>query len=211
MATTSGPRYQLLVANLSRSNPSPGRGADPAISRPTKIRSGFEFRHVQQVGLASSMTNATRTPSRSVLVKTYNANMDPFDPNVRPNAVLEVVSDTFALNSASVLVGPYELVSGRDFATGGGLAATATNLAAAISNLPGYDATPAVAEVTVQGPRGQIDVVFRATYRGGQRNFSFTYPAGTREGYLGFGVGVNPEEPPVIIPPASLQGEPYQP
>lgn len=208
MATTSGPSFELLVANLSRPNPSPGHGADPATSRPTKIRSGFVFRHVQNIGLAGDLTNATRGPARSVITKTLNAQMQPFDPNEAPTAEITVISDTFAGPSASVFVGPFEVVAERDFVTGGGVAVTATNLAAAISNLPGYAAIAVGAVVTVDGLRGQLQSPFTAVYRGGERNFAFTYPDSTQDGVLGFNPGLNPEQPPTIIPPASLQGEP---
>jgi hypothetical protein len=208
MATTSGPIYELLVANFSRPNPAPGYGADPVVSRPTKIRSGFIFRHVQNIGLSTDLTNATRAPARSVITKTLNAQMQPFAPNELPTGVLGVISDVFVGQSASLFVGPYELVSNRDFATGGGAAVTATNIANAINNLPGYVAVPAVTAVTVTGPGGQISLRFDAEYRGGERNFSFVYPNSTQDGFLGFGPGLHPEEPPTIIPPASLQGAP---
>lgn len=206
MPTISGPTYELLVANFSRPNPSPGYGADPETSRPTKIRSGFVFRHIQNMGLSSDLTNATRSPARSVIVDTINAQMQPFDPNTRPNADVEVISDVFAGDSASLFVGPFELVSDRDFTTGGGFAATATAIADAIDNLPGYDGTAVGAVVTVEGPRGQLGLPFNAAYRGGERNFDFTYPDTTQDGVLGYAPDVKAEEPPTIIPPASLQG-----
>jgi hypothetical protein len=208
MATTSGPIYELLVANFSRPNPAPGYGADPVVTRPTKIRSGFIFRHVQNIGLSTELTNATRAPARSVITKTLNAQMQPFAPNQLPFADVEVISDVFSGQSASLFVGPYELVSNRDFVTGGGLVATALNISNAINNLPGYSAVPAGAVVTVTGPGGQIALRFDAEYRGGERNFDFTYPDSTQDGYLGFDPGFDPEEPPTIIPPAPLQGAP---
>lgn len=206
MATTSGPSYTLLVANFSRPNPAPGFGADPAISRPTKIRSGFIFRHIQNIGLSSDLTNATSGPARSVIVSTLNAQMQPFEPNEAPFADVEVVSAVFAGPSASLFVGPFELVSGRDFAIGGAVGVVAIAIGAAIDNLPGYSGAVAGAVVTVTGPRGQLGLQFDADYRGGERNFDFTYPDSTQDGLLGFGVGLKPELPPTIIPPASQQG-----
>jgi len=206
MATTSGPSYELLVANFSRPNPAPGFGADPATSRPTKIRSGFIFRHIQNIGLSADLTNATSGPARSVITQTLNAQMQPFDPNEAPFADVEVISDVFAGPSASLFVGPFELISGRDFVTGGGAGATATSIGAAIDNLPGYSGVVGGTTVTVTGPRGQLGLRFEADYRGGERNFDFTYPDSTQDGLLGFGVGLKPELPPTIIPPASQQG-----
>jgi hypothetical protein len=208
MPTISGPTFELLVANFSRPNPAPGYGADPETSRPTKIRSGFIFRHVQSMGLSADLTNATRCPARSVIVKTLNAQMQPFDPNARPEGDVEVISNVFSGLSASLFVGPFELISGRDFVVGGAVAATATAIADAIDNLPGYDGTAVGAVVTVEGPRGQLGLPFTAAYRGGERNFDFTYLDSTQDGVLGYTPDVNPEEPPTIIPPASLQGSP---
>jgi hypothetical protein len=208
MATTSGPSYELLVANLSRPNPAPGFGADPAISRPTKIRSGFIFRHIQNIGLSTDMTNATSSPARGVITSTLNAQMQPFEPNEPPFADVEVVSDVFLGESASLFVGPFELVSGRDFVTGGGLAATAGSIGAAIDNLPGYISLVGGASVAVFGPRGQLSLRFDARYRGGEKNFEFTYPDSTQDGTLGFQPGDSPERHATIIPPASMQGIP---
>lgn len=208
MATTSGPSYELLVANFSRPNPAPGFGADPAISRPTKIRSGFIFRHIQNIGLSSDMTNATSSPARGVITSTINAQMQPFAPNELPFADVEVVSDVFLGESASLFVGPFELVSGRDFVTGAGAAATAVAIGAAIDNLPGYSGAVAGAIVTVTGPGGQLSLRFDARYRGGERNFEFTYPDSTQDGMLGFTPGLSPERHATIIPPASMQGIP---
>jgi len=207
MATASGPKYQLLVANFSRPNPAPGRGSDPAISRPTKIRSGFEFRQIQNLGQSLSLTNAPGGPATTI-TKTQLAQMQPFAPNGLPEADVEVVSDVFLGQSASLLVGIFELVSGRDFVTGGGLAATAANIGTAIDNLPGYSSSVAGAIITVFGPRGQLGLRFDAAYRGGDRNFEFVYPNTTQTGVLGYSVGVKPEEPATILPPASLQGSP---
>jgi len=206
MATTSGPSYTLLVANFSRPNPAPGFGADPATSRPTKIRSGFVFRHIQNIGLSTDMTNATSSPARSVITSTINAQMQPFEPNEAPFADVEVVSNVFVGESASLFVGPFELISGRDFVPGASAALTAVEIGGAIDNLPGYSGAVAAEVVTVTGPRGQLGLRFDADYRGGERNFDFTYPDSTQDGLLGFGVGFKPELPPTIIPPASQQG-----
>jgi len=206
MATTSGPSYELLVANLSRPNPAPGFGADPATSRPTKIRSGFIFRHIQNIGLSSDLTNATSGPARSVITQTLNAQMQPFEPSEPPFADVGVISDVFVGESASLFVGPFELIAGRDFVTGAGTAATAVSIGAAVDNLPGYISLVGGSSVTVIGPRGQIGLRFEATYRGGERNFDFTYPDSTQDGTLGFLPGDSPERHPTIIPPASQQG-----
>jgi hypothetical protein len=206
MATTAQAPYTLLVANFSRPTQSLETGSDTSEMPPTKTRTGFQFQPIQNIGLATDHTNATAVPARSLITDTLLATMQPLDPNARPGATLTVASDVFVGHSASVFVGEFELVSDRDFVTGGGAAATATALAAAISALPGYDGTPAGADVTVLGPRGQLRLNLDAAYRGGELNFTFAYLDTTQEGLLGFGVGVKPEEPPVILPPGLPNG-----
>jgi hypothetical protein len=198
MPTAAQPQYQLLVANFSRPYPSLIFGADPDNQSYTRTRTGFVFQHVQNIGFADYYTNATYTPARSLITSTTNARLDPFGGTPPPTGDVEVVSDMFAGTSASLFVGPFELVSNRDFVTGGGVAATATNIAAAINTLPGYSASVALAVVTVLGPAGQAGLRFSAGYRGGSLNFDFTYVAET--GVLSQGIGGGPIEPPTILP-----------
>lgn len=198
MATAATPQFQLLVANFSRPYPSLIFGADPANQSYTRTRTGFIFQHVQNLGFAADFTNATYSPARSVVTNTLNARMDPFGGTPPPTGDVEVVNDTFAGTSASLFVGPYELVSNRDFVTGGGVGATATNIANAINTLPGYSASALGAVVTVEGPAGQAGIRFCAAYRGGALNFSFTYVA--EVGVLSQGIGNGPLEAPTILP-----------
>jgi hypothetical protein len=83
-------------------------------------------------------------------------------------------------------VGPYELVANRDFTPGGGVAATATAIAAAIDNLPGYNGTAVGAVVTVTGPLGSApaSLAFSAVYRTSTLNFTFAYVG--PNGFLGY-------------------------
>ena len=204
MATASQPEYQLLVANFSRPTPSSKFGSDTANMAPTKTRTGFTFRHVQNIGFAGDLTHGTSSPARSVITDTLNVQFDPFGGTPPPTGDVEVVSNTFAGTSASLFVGPYELVSGRDYIVGGAVGATATAIATAISNLPGYTATPAGAVVTVDGPAGQAGLRFDAAYRGGDLNFTFTYV--DQDGVLSQGIGGGPIEPPGILPPGTPNG-----
>lgn len=204
MPTTAQPPYQLLVANFTRPYPSLIRGADPDTQSYTRSRTGFVFQHVMSLGFSRDLTNATATPARSVVTHTINARMDPFGGTPPPTGDVEVVDDSFAGLSASVFVGPYELVSNRDFVTGGGLAATAANLAAAISELDGYSAIAIGAVVTVEGPQGQFGLRFEADYRGGAQNFDFTYVA--EDGVLSQGIGEGPIVPPEILPAGTPNG-----
>lgn len=204
MATTAQPSYELLVANFSRPTQSLEFGSDTSHVGPTKTRTGFVFQHVQNIGFATDHTNATRAPGRSLITKTVNATLDPFGGVPPPRGALTVASDTFAGPSASLFVGPFELVSGRDFVTGGGAAVTATNIATAISALPGYTGTPAGPVVTVDGPAGQSGLRFDATYRGGDANFTFAYIA--EDGVLSQGIGDGPIEPPTLLPAGTPNG-----
>ena len=204
MATASQAAYQLLVANFSRPTPSSKFGSDTSNMAPTKTRTGFTFRHVQNIGFAGDHTNATSSPGRSVITDTLNVQFDPFGGTPPPTGDVEVVDNTFAGTSASLFVGPYELVSGRDYIVGGAVGATATAIAAAVSNLPGYTGTPAGAVVTVEGPQGQVGLQFDATYRGGAENFTFTYTG--PDDVLSQGIGGGPIEPPGILPAGTPNG-----
>lgn len=205
MATTTDKhRYQLLVANFSRPTQSLIFGSDTENMAPTKTRTGFVFQTLEMRGIAKDHTNATYAPARSLVVKTLLGTLDPFPPNDAPMGDVTVVSDVFAGLSASLFVGPFELVSNRDFVTGGGVAATAANIAAAIDSLPGYSATVVGPTVTVTGPRGQVGLRFDASYRGGSLNFTFTYLQ--EGGVLGFVQPASPIDPPIILPAGTPNG-----
>jgi hypothetical protein len=204
MPTTAPPPYELLVANLSRPYPSLISGADPDTQSYTRLRTGFIFQHIQNLGFASDHVSATAGPARSLVTNTINALMDPFGGTPPPTGDVTVASDVFVGQSASLFVGPYELVSNRDFVTGGGAATTAANIATAISALPGFSATPAGPVVTVEGPQGQSGLRFDAAYRGGALNFTFAYVAD--EKVLSQGIGGGPIEPPTILPAGTPNG-----
>jgi hypothetical protein len=204
MPTAAQPPYELLVANFSRPTQSLITGSDTSHMAPTKTRTGFIFQHIQCLGFSGDLTNDTATPARSVITKTVNATLDPFGGTPPPQGSLTVDSDVFAGTSASIFVGQFELVSNRDFVTGGGAAVTAANIATAIDALPGYSAGAAGPVVTVNGPQGQEGLRFEATYRGGALNFSFTYLAD--DGVLSQGIGQGPIEPPTILPAGTPNG-----
>lgn len=197
MPGSSQPTFKILVANFSRPMPSLLRGRLSKVG-PVKIRTGFEFRHLSQLGFADTLTGSGA--ARSLVVSTIQENLDPFveDPPVRATGEVVVIDNAFQGTQVSLLVGPYELASNRDFEIGGSAAATATNIATAISNLPGYDATPAGAVVVVEGPVGAVGdrLRFRAVYRGGVQNFSFVYVGEDNKlGYV-----ISPLRPPTILP-----------
>lgn len=186
MATGAQGSYTLLVANFSRPTPSLIYGANPDTDGPTKTRGGFVFGHLQNIGFANTLTQHGQ--ARSLITRTTNVQIDPFEatPPAHPSGTVTVASNTFAPGSASLLIGPYELVANRDFTPGGGTAATATAIAAAIDNLPGYDGLAAGSDVTVTGPLGAApaSLVFAAVFRTSTRNFTFAYVGAT--GFLGY-------------------------
>jgi hypothetical protein len=84
-------------------------------------------------------------------------------------------------------IGPFTLVTGLHWnPTVGDANASATALAAAINNLPGYSASALAAVVTVTGPAGADEsegMVFSARYEGVTENFTLSPDTG----YLGGG------------------------
>ena len=206
MATVGIIGYEILVANFSRPFPSLISGADPVHDAPTKVRTGFEFTHIQTLGFTTDHTQAGA--ARSVVVSTLQQEYEPALPTGLPTADLVVADNVFAGLSATIHLGPYELVSNRDFVPGAGVNATATAIGAAIDNLPGYSTIVAAATVTVSGPRGQVGLPFFASYTGGNENFTFTYPAGSQEFILGYGPtpADGPIKPPHIFPPGLPNG-----
>ena len=204
MPTIAQPPYELLVANFSRPTQSLITGSDTSHMAPTKTRTGFIFQHVQNLGFASDHVSGTATPARSVVTNTINATFDPFGGTPPPTGDVLVASNVFAGPSASLFVGPYELVSNRDYAVGASTALTAVAIAAAVSALPGYTGTPVASTVTVDGPEGQSGLRFDAAYRGGDLNFTFTYVA--QDSVLSQGIGEGPIDPPDILPPGTPNG-----
>lgn len=200
MPGSSQPKFKILVANFSSPMPSLLRGRLAKVG-PVKIRTGFEFRHLPQLGFATSLVGSGM--ARSVVVSTLQENLEPFltNPPQRPTGIVEVTDNGFQGTFASLYIGPYEIVSNRDYVVGGGAGATATNIAAAISNLPGYDAIAAGAVITVEGPEGAVGdrLRFRAAYRGGAKNFTFTFVSEDEK--LDYAPNLSPLRPPTILPP----------
>lgn len=148
---------------------------------PVVIRRGREY---QILGMMDPPAyGADRT--LGVVTRSMHALID-MDMATVPTGIVTVSSVVFEGQSASVFVGPFELVSERDFTILGGAAAVAASLAGAISQLPGYTGLAAGVDVNVQGPLNAVCPAFLrfdADYRGGERNFTFTWP--TYPGQLG--------------------------
>lgn len=95
----------------------------------------------------------------------------------------EVVDNTFA-DPVELIIGDYHLFNSVDYAIAGTKAATATNIAAVISKLPGFSATAALAVVTVLCSHQADDTDFRALHHGA----TLTLSNFTGSGYLTKGV-----------------------
>jgi len=138
-------QYQLIVANL-REGSDPSRGP---IGNPVIQRSQFLQNNVLTIGGDQN----TRGSGGAVVRTQTHKYVDPSDPQANATGEIEVLLDTFT-TAAKIFLGDYVLISGRDFATGGGVAVTAGNIATAIDNLTGFAAVSAGPVVTVTGPKG---------------------------------------------------------
>ncbi len=181
--------WKVLVANLSAASfPEKGIAAD-------KIRTGFRMSVLQTLGVGPTQGGSV-VPNGAFLgiIDGYAAGAP-----TRPSATITVVDNTFAGDSARLYVGPFTLVSGIHFTPGGGVNATATAIAAAVSLLPGYTGGAVGAVVTVPGPAAALGDALRlnADYTGGNKNFTFVWPL--LSGYLGY-VSNNPIHPPEVLP-----------
>jgi hypothetical protein len=96
---------------------------------------------------------------------------------------ITVADNDFSTGLAELVLGEYRLLAQLDFAIGALPANTATNVAAAISALPGWTATAAldVVEVTRElGPADEVD--FQALHHGTKVNFTLVPSTGTLGG-----------------------------
>ena len=160
----------VLVANIE------GAG-DPSIGvNPVKVRTGFSRQILPEV---------SRTGGVYTRIFEYGRTFDRRSPGVhtllgkltglyvRASADLTVVDNTFT-NLAIVFIGDYTFTSGVDYAVGAGVNNTATNLAAAIDGIGGYEASAVGAVVTVTAPLGPNgdNTFVDAEYTGTVQNFT---------------------------------------
>lgn len=160
----------VLVANIE------GAG-DPSIGvNPVKVRTGFARQNLPEVSrIGGVYTNVfeygrvfdRRSPGTHTLLGKLTGSY------VRASATITVVSNVFT-NAATLYVGDYTFTSGVDYAVGGGVNATATNIAAAINGVGGYAAAAVGPVVTVTAPPGPNgdNVYVDATYSGTVQNFT---------------------------------------
>lgn len=143
--------FTMLIANLRQgSDPSRGPSGNPQVIRET-YTSQF-FPEIPGRGPEVGTPNP-RTPGIGTHIGHVAYTVDGIPVNSTGD--ITVALDTFT-GPTTVHLGEFVLTSNVDFATGGGVAVTATNLGAAIDALPGYSATVGAAVVTVTGPAGVI-------------------------------------------------------
>jgi hypothetical protein len=136
------------------------RGSDPSrgeAGNPDPVRQTYTFQHFPEIG------------GRGPEVGTVN----PRTPGVGTR-----------IGHVDYTTPPVPVLATGTVTVGGSLAATATNLAAAIDALPGYSApAPGAAIVTVTGPAGVAgnEVVF-ASSGASPQNFTFNPIDGTMDG-----------------------------
>lgn len=136
-------------------------GAKDSKGNPVTIRSSFTYQTV--VGAKGGNYNALTSE----------------DPGSPATATLTVSDDNFTTGEAHLIIGDVTYISGVDFVTGGGTAATATNIAAAVNNnrrVNGVTAEAVGSDVNLSGPFGDLieDIVFAVLYRGSVVNFTLS-------------------------------------
>jgi len=182
----------VLVANIE------GAG-DPSLGiNPVKVRTGFARQNLPEVSRIGGVYTRTfeygrtfdrRSPGVHTLLGKLAGSY------VRASATVTVTSNSFT-DAATLYVGDYSFTSGVDFAVGGGVNATATNIATAIDGIGGYTAAAVGAVITVTAPPGPNgdNTFIDAEYTGTVRNFTVVpnnwYMTGGQP-YVG---------PPVILP-----------
>jgi phage tail sheath gpL-like len=141
--------FTMLIANVRA-------GADPAVANPVTIRSTFTRQLMPEIGGRGSdlidISNSTPgTATRQGRV-TYGVGGIPVATTGQVTVATAIINAPLSW----VKIGDFKLETGHDFAVvDGDTAATATNLAAAIDNLPGFTSpVPGASVVTFSGPTG---------------------------------------------------------
>jgi|SaaInlLV_10m_DNA_4_1040232.scaffolds.fasta_scaffold01534_3 hypothetical protein len=168
-----GDNFTMLVGHKDGpSDPSRNGGGAPALIRNT-------------ISLATIRTQGGKFQNGAMV------DASPLAPPVAGSSGTFTVNDNdFTTGPAVLVLGSYKLTSYVDYTPGGGVAATATAIAAAISRLTGMSATANVAVVAVVWEGGPNDEVeFRAQHYGSKTNFN-TFTPNILPGFMGSGFPV---------------------
>jgi len=150
--TRAQPPFTILVDGLIQgSDPSRGTAGNPVRSR-----RAYEFQVFT--------TDGNR----------YYNGLSEGEPPAPATATLTVADDDHTTGYAYIYIGDYQLVADVDYVTGGGVNATATNIAAAISRLKDFSATALGAVVSIDGPLGLDGETWRfeGEYGGSKTNYT---------------------------------------
>lgn len=183
------PSYQLLVANFTKAH-TPEVGTTG--SNPIRSRSGFEFQNTSFLSFGPPGAAGMNIP-----VATGTGSLMTSPPSTHQTGTVTVANNDFSTGRAELHVGQFVLVEGDDFTVGGSTALTATAIAAAIANLPGFGGTIAAAsDVEVDGPLGSQPLTWKTRVFGTIANFSAITPD---SGFLAPG---DPQRGGTVILPA---------
>lgn len=159
------PVYDLLVGHQSRGT-FPDSGSLGVNNKDVGIRRRFQQQQIKNV-VAGSVISAIP-----------GAKLNTDGGFLVAKATFTIADNDFT-GGAVIVIGDFALVPGVDFVVGALVNDTAVNIAASISNLPGYSATaPGAGVVSVNGKKGPQGFVepFSVTPLGAIDNFSAVDP-----------------------------------
>ena len=159
------PVYDMLVGHQSRGT-FPDSGSLGINNKDVVIRRRFQQQQIKSV------------VTGSVISTVPGGKLNTEGGFLVAKATFTVADNDFS-GGAEIVIGDFELVPDVDFTVGGTVNATAVNIAASISNLPGYSATaPGAGVVSVNGKKGPQGFVepFSVTPLGAIDNFSAVDP-----------------------------------
>lgn len=160
--------FTVLVGNFPYGS-DPSRNL-PVYQNPSPIRQGVTHQILTEGDKRVSARNTVGLLDGAIANKT---------------ASLTVADNDFSTGKAIIQLGEYLITSEVDYAIGGGVNATATNIAASIDNLPRFTASPTGAQVDIGYSGGPANIVtFRVFYYGTKTNFN---PISPEDGLMGNG------------------------
>ena len=157
-----GPEFVVLVGNFPY-------GSDPSHNNPV-----FQAPPPTRQAVGYQAIDTSWAPG----ISAHHTNARMGGAPGPQTAQLTVADNDFSTGIARLILGDYELISALDYVIGGGVNATATNLAAAIDALTEFSAVPTAAVVDIQyhgGAANEVD--FKVVHEGTQTNFTPLVPA----------------------------------
>lgn len=137
--------FDMLVGNLSQGSTPAEDGLAGKTVQDVTIRSRYQGQYVAKT--------STGTSDRAGFGGIQHTEALGASDPVGATAEFDVADNDFSAG-AQILIGDFTLNIPGDVTPGGSTGATATAIAAAISNLPGYSASAATDTVTVTGRKG---------------------------------------------------------